>query len=63
MPESLLAAFALVFVVEGFLPLVAPRVWRQAFQRMLAMTDGQLRFMGLAAVLIGLAGFWLSFHA
>ena len=63
MPESLLAAFALVFVLEGFLPLVAPRVWREAFQRMLAMTDGQLRFMGLAAVLIGLTGFWLGIHA
>ncbi|MEP6657266.1 MAG: DUF2065 domain-containing protein [Betaproteobacteria bacterium] len=63
MPESLLAAFALVFVLEGFLPLVAPRVWREAFRRMLAMTDGQLRFMGLAAVLIGLAGFWLGIHA
>ncbi len=63
MPESLLAAFALVFVLEGFLPLVAPQVWREAFQRMLAMTDGQLRFMGLAAVLIGLTGFWLGIHA
>lgn len=59
MPESLLAAFALVFVVEGFLPLVAPRIWREAFRRMLALTDGQLRFMGLIAVLLGLAAFWV----
>lgn len=59
MPESLLAAFALVFVVEGVLPLVAPRVWREAFRRMLALTDGQLRFMGLIAVLLGLAAFWM----
>jgi len=51
MPESLLAAFALVFVIEGFLPLVAPRVWRETFTRMLALSDGQLRFIGLAAVL------------
>jgi uncharacterized protein len=54
MPESLLAAFALVFVIEGFLPLVAPRVWRETFTRMLALSDGQLRFIGLAAVLAGL---------
>jgi uncharacterized protein YjeT (DUF2065 family) len=59
MPEALLAAFALVFVVEGFLPLVAPRVWRQAVQRMLALSDGQLRFVGLASALIGLVAFWL----
>ncbi len=54
MPESLLAAFALVFLLEGFLPLVAPRLWRETFQRMLALTDGQLRFVGLAAVLVGI---------
>ena len=59
MPDSLLAAFALVCVIEGFLPLVAPRLWRQTFERMLQQTDGQLRFIGLAAVLAGLAGFWL----
>ena len=57
MPESLLAAFALVFVIEGFLPLVAPRVWRETFTRMLALSDGQLRFIGLAAVLAGLVVF------
>ncbi len=59
MPDALLAAFALVFVVEGFLPLVAPRVWRQAVQRMLALSDGQLRFVGLASALIGLLAFRL----
>ena len=60
MPDSLLAAFALVFVIEGFLPLVAPRIWRETFTRMLALSDGQLRFIGLAAVLAGLIVFTLS---
>ena len=59
MPESLPAALALVFVLEGFLPLVAPRVWRDAFTRMLALSDGQLRFVGLAAVVAGLLTFSL----
>ena len=63
MGESLLAAFALVFVVEGFLPFVAPRIWRQAVQRMLALSDGQLRFVGLASILLGLAGFAVLTHA
>ncbi|MDQ6619162.1 MAG: DUF2065 domain-containing protein [Pseudomonadota bacterium] len=57
MPESLLAAFALVFVVEGFLPLVAPRLWRDTFTRMLGLSDGQLRFVGLAAVMVGLMAY------
>ena len=63
MPDSLWAAFALVLVVEGFLPFVAPRLWRESFTRLVALTDGQLRFVGLAAMLMGLAGFWLVRHA
>jgi uncharacterized protein YjeT (DUF2065 family) len=62
-PDSLWAAFALVLVVEGFLPFVAPRVWRESFTKLVALTDGQLRFLGLASMLIGLAGFWLVRHA
>jgi len=61
--DSLWAAFALVLVVEGFLPFVAPRLWRESFTRLVALTDGQLRFVGLASMLIGLAGFWLVRHA
>lgn len=63
MPDSLWAAFALVLVVEGFLPLVAPRLWRESFAKLVTLTDGQLRFIGLASMVIGLAGFWLARHA
>ena len=63
MADSLWAAFALVLVVEGVLPLVAPRFWRESFARLVTLTDGQLRFIGLASILMGLAGFWLVRHA
>jgi uncharacterized protein YjeT (DUF2065 family) len=62
-PDSLWAAFALVLVVEGFLPFVAPRLWRESFTRLVALSDGQLRFVGLASMLIGLAGFWVVRNA
>jgi uncharacterized protein len=52
-PESLLAACALVLVLEGVLPLVAPRAWREAFRRLTELSDGQLRFIGLVAIVIG----------
>jgi uncharacterized protein len=61
--ESLLAAFALVLVVEGLLPFVAPALWRESFRRLVLLTDGQLRFVGLVSIVIGLAGFWLVHHA
>jgi uncharacterized protein YjeT (DUF2065 family) len=62
-PDSLWAAFALVLVVEGLLPLVAPRFWREGFAKLVTLTDGQLRFIGLASMLLGLAGFWLVRNA
>jgi hypothetical protein len=62
-PDSLWAAFALVLVVEGLLPFLAPRVWRDSFRRLVELTDGQLRFIGLVSIVIGLAGFWLIRNA
>ncbi len=53
MLESFVAACALVLVLEGMMPLLAPRVWRDAFRRVTELSDGQLRFFGLASVLIG----------
>ena len=63
MADSLWAAFALVLVVEGLLPLLAPKVWRDSFQKLMQLTDGQLRFVGLVSIVIGLAAFWLVRNA
>ena len=52
--NSLLAAFGLMLVLEGVLPFLAPRVWRETFRKLLEMSDGQLRFMGLLSMLGGL---------
>ena len=54
MPESFLAACGLVLILEGLLPLLAPHAWRDAFRRLTELSDGQLRFLGLASVLIGI---------
>lgn len=51
---SLLAAFALMLVLEGILPFVAPKLWRETFRRITEMADGQLRFFGLTSMLVGL---------
>lgn len=46
-------ALALMLVFEGLLPLVAPNLWRDTFRRLIELKDGQLRFVGMAAVLAG----------
>jgi uncharacterized protein len=53
-PESFLAACALVLVLEGLLPFLAPRTWREAFRRLTELSDGQLRFVGLISIVIGI---------
>ena len=63
MQDSLLAALALVLVVEGLLPLLAPRAWREGVRRLQELSDGQLRFIGLLAIVIGLLGYGLLAHA
>jgi len=54
MTSSLLIALALMLVLEGLLPFLAPGVWRETFRRLVALSDGQIRFVGLTSMLIGL---------
>ncbi|HQR69168.1 MAG TPA: DUF2065 family protein [Burkholderiaceae bacterium] len=58
MLETLALAFGLMLVLEGILPLVAPSAWRQLFQRVTELNDGQIRFFGLIAVVVGALLFW-----
>jgi uncharacterized protein len=51
---TLLAAFGLMLILEGVMPFLAPRAWRQTFQRMTELRDGQLRFVGLISMMGGL---------
>jgi uncharacterized protein len=51
----LLAALALMLVIEGLLPFLSPTSWRSVFERATRMTDGQIRFLGLTSMVAGLA--------
>ena len=53
MSSSLLVAFALMLVLEGILPFLMPGIWRDTFRRLTEMTDGQIRFVGLSSMLVG----------
>jgi len=52
--KLLLTALALMLIIEGLLPFLAPGFWRETFRRITAMSDGQLRFIGLSSMLAGL---------
>jgi uncharacterized protein len=43
-----------VLLIEGLMPLLFTRAWRQTFERMLQLRDGQIRFIGFLSVMGGL---------
>lgn len=54
MSDLLLGALALMLVFEGLLPFLSPKRWRSVFERATQMSDGQLRFVGLTSMVLGL---------
>jgi len=54
MTSTLLLAFALMLVLEGLMPFVAPAAWRDTFKRLIQFSDGQIRFIGLTSMIVGL---------
>ena len=51
--HDLLAALALMLVIEGILPFLNPMALRKALVMMIQMDDRQLRFGGLTSMIIG----------
>ena len=54
MGTTLLMALALMLILEGVLPFLAPTLWRDTFSRITQMSDGQIRFVGLSSMIVGL---------
>jgi uncharacterized protein YjeT (DUF2065 family) len=54
MGDLLLGALALMLIFEGLLPFLSPGTWRAAFEKATQMSDGQIRFIGLSSMVIGL---------
>jgi uncharacterized protein YjeT (DUF2065 family) len=52
--DVLLSALALMLVIEGVLPFLSPSTWRKLFERATQMSDGQIRFIGLSSMIVGL---------
>ena len=51
--HDLLAALALVLVLEGLMPFANPRGFRQSLMMISQMKDGTLRNIGLFSMLAG----------
>jgi len=50
---SILAIAGMVLLLEGALPFLAPKMWRETMLRIAQMQDGQNRFIGLGGIVVG----------
>ncbi|HDN27057.1 MAG TPA: DUF2065 domain-containing protein [Thioploca sp.] len=52
--EEFWIAFALIFVIEGFMPFLNPTGWRRTLRMVSEMDDNTLRMIGFASMIFGL---------
>lgn len=58
----IVAAVALVLIFEGFLPFVAPKLWRCVVRSLADQSDRALHIMGFISMLIGVLLLFLTHH-
>lgn len=49
-----------VLLIEGLMPLLFTKTWRNTFEKMLQLRDGQIRFIGFVSMLFGALMLWLN---
>ncbi|HEX4917312.1 MAG TPA: DUF2065 family protein [Limnobacter sp.] len=54
MSETFWLALALVFIMEGLMPFLFPKQWKETFLKIAALSEGQIRFVGMVAIVLGL---------
>jgi len=52
-------AFCLMLVLEGILPFLYPKRWREMVVLLAQVSDSQMRTMGLVSMLVGLGLLYL----
>jgi uncharacterized protein len=57
--DTFLMAIALMLVLEGIFPFTFPNAWRDTFRKIIELEDGQIRFIGLTSMMIGLIVLYL----
>ena len=58
--EHIIPALALVLVIEGILPFLSPKSWRDAMSQAAQLPDGVLRSLGFASMVAGVIILYLT---
>jgi uncharacterized protein YjeT (DUF2065 family) len=57
--QDLMTAFALLLIIEGLMPMIAPRFWQRMMQELAAINPKNIRVGGIISMLAG--AFLLNF--
>lgn len=60
MTDTLLLAFGLVLIIEGFGPALFPNKWRSYLLKLADQSAGDIRNIGLFILTLGTIVIWLS---
>ena len=53
--QEILIALSLVFIIEGIMPFLSPRLWCETLAQLVRLEARKVRMMGLASMLMGTA--------
>jgi uncharacterized protein len=56
---DLLAALAIVCIIEGIMPFISPSATKRLLAKMASMEEREMRIVGLVSMLVGLAILYL----
>ncbi len=59
MASEIFTALALVLVIEGMLPFISPRRYREVVAEIARLRDNQIRTVGLVVMIAGLVTLFL----
>ena len=60
MLQDFVTAFALVLIIEGLMPAIAPAVWQKFLRDLTGIQPRTVRVVGVTSMLVG--AFLLQFH-
>ena len=60
--DDILAAIALILVIEGIMPFLSPATMRRTLQQLTQLPDRVLRTVGLASMITGVILLYLIRH-
>lgn len=56
-------ALGIAVVLEGILPFLSPKLFREGLDSMMRLSDGRLRIIGLAAMIVGISLLYAARYA